>query len=429
MQKILIALLSLIFFVQTASAAENISVGASETESTDLICAFTSMAAYSDDTGLFARDMLSSRGWEIYGIKNKNSRANVKAYLIGKKFIGDKNIKILVIAGTEDLKDVEVDFRLGRVGLESDEVGEDKIFVHRGFRDYTDAALSDGVKEYLLDELKKNPAETLYITGHSLGGAVALMTAVRLCESGANMNQIKVVTFGAPALGNKNFVDAYQDKINLRRIAISGDVIKKSLQVLGYVQFGDFVEYKATESENHNSHAMALYLECALKNYYDAENVYKFVDVDEKNKITTPIYVAPIKILKKSFTPEDEKYIKQLFIDGLQSRLTNLTFAGEKFVEVEKEEQFSYDVTEFLKSAQAANCKFILVQNLHAKTVKNSQPRETRVTLDEMIFDSEGRLLSMQTAGPTTKDLTIIEATTFAQESLRKNREKIFSAH
>ena len=427
MQKILIALFSLIFFMQIASAAENITVE-NETESTDLICAFTSMAAYSGDTGLFARDMLTSRGWEIIGLKTQNNRANVKAYLISKKFIGDKKIKILVIAGTEDLKDVEVDFRVGRVGLLQDEVGEDKIFVHRGFRDYADSALSGGVKEYLLDELKKNPAEILYITGHSLGGAVALMTAVRLCDSGANMQQIKVVTFGAPALGNRNFADAYQDKINLRRIAISGDVIKKSLQVLGYVQFGDFVEYKATETETQYSHSMALYLECALKNYYDTEDAYKFVDVDEKNKISTPIYVAPIKILKKSFKPEDEKYIKQLFIDGLKSRLTNLTFAGEKFVTVEKDSQFSYDVTEFLKAAQEANCKFILVQNLYAKTVKDSQPRETRVTLDEMIFDSEGRLLSMQTAGPTTKDLTIIEAATFAQESLRKSREKFFSA-
>ena len=112
--------------------------------------------------------------------------------------------------------------------------------------------------------------------------------------------------------------------------------------------------------------------------------------------------------------------------DGLKSRLTNLTFAEPRFVEVKKSDQFSYDVTEFLKPAREANCKFILVQNLNAKAVKEAQQRETRVTLDEMIFDSEGRLVSMQTAGQTTQDLTIIEAAAFAQESLRTNREKIF---
>ena len=422
MQKILIALLSFIFFVNVASAEENLNF---ETAETDLICAFTSMAAYSGDTNLFARGILNSRGWDIYGLKTENSRANVKAYLISNQ-LNDKPIKILVIAGTEDLKDVEVDFRVGRVGLSGDEVGEDAIFVHRGFRDYADTALSGGVKEYLLEEMKKNPAETLYITGHSLGGAVALMTAVRLCDAGADMNKIKVVTFGAPALGNRNFADAYQDKINLRRIAISGDVIKKSLQVLGYVQFGNLVEYKATESENHYSHSMALYLECALKNYYDKVGAEKNFNTDSKNRIDTKVYVAPIKILKESFKPQDEKYIKQIFIDSLKSRLKNLTFAESQFVEVKKDNQFAYDVTEFLQQAKAADCKFILVQNLRARTVKEARQRETRVTLDEMIFDSEGRLISMQTAGPTTKDLTVIEAAAFAQESLRANRERIF---
>ena len=424
MRKILAVFLCLIFFANVASAEENSDF---ETARTDLICALTSMAAYSGDTNLFARSILNSRGWEIYGIKTQNSRANVKAYLIGKEFDGEK-IKILVIAGTEDLKDVEVDFRVGRVGLLQDEVGDDKIFVHRGFRDYTDAALSDGVKEYLLEELEKNPAETLYITGHSLGGAVALMTAVRLCDAGADMNRIKVVTFGAPALGNRNFVDAYKDKINLRRIAISGDVIKKSLQVLGYVHFGDLVEYKAKESENHYSHSMALYLECALKNYYDFGDAEKFIKIDKENKIDTPIYVAPIKILKKSFAPQDEKYIKQILIDGLKSRLSNLNFATSQFVTVEKDKQFSYDVKEFLEPARDKNCKFILVQNLNAKTVRDTRQRETRVTLDEMIFDLNGKLISMHTAGSTTKDLTIIEAAAFAQESLRVNREKIFAS-
>ncbi len=423
MRKILVAFLSLIFFADVASAEENLDFG---TARTDVICALTSMAAYSGDTNFFTRDILTARGWDIFGLKTQNSRANVKAYLIGRNLDDGGKMKILVIAGTEDLKDVEVDFRVGRVGLLEDEVGADKIFVHRGFRDYTDAALSGGVKEYLLEEMEKNPEEILYITGHSLGGAVALMTAVRLCDAGADMSRIKVVTFGAPALGNRNFADAYKDKINLRRIAISGDVIKKSLQVLGYVQFGNFVEYKAKESENHYSHSMALYLECALKNYYDVGGFEKLVDFDEKNKIDTPIYVAPIKVLKKSFSAEDEKYILSLLTDGLRSRLTNLTFAEPRFVTVNKAEQFSYDAKEFLKSAREENCKFILIQNLRAKTVKETRQRETRVTLDEMIFDSEGRLISMQTAGPTTKDLTIIETAAFAQENLRYNREKIF---
>ena len=425
MKKFLIAILILFLNFNFASAEENLDF---ETARTDLICALSSMSAYSDETNVFLRSMLTSRGWKISALTTKNSRANVKAYLFERNSDSDNKIKILVIAGTEEMKDVEVDFRVGRVGLQSDEIGEDKIFVHRGFRDYTDAALSGGVKEFLLEDLKNNPEETLYITGHSLGGAVALMTAVRLCDSGANMNQIKVVTFGAPALGNRNFVEAYKDKIDLKRFSVSGDFIKKSLQVLGYVHFGNLIEYNPLKSDNYHSHSMALYLESALKNYYNAGGFEKFVDFDDKNKIDTKIYVAPINILQKSFSAEEEKYILPILNDGLKSRLTNLIFAEPRFIEVKKAEQFSYDITKFLEPARKQGCKFILVQNLQNKSVREAEQREMRIILDEMIFDMNGTLLSMQTAGSTTKNLTVIEAALFAQESLRETRENFFSA-
>ena len=420
MKKFLLVIVCLILSANI-SFAEKISDF--ETAQEDLFCALSSMAAYSGDINSFARSSLLSRDWTFNALTTKNSRANVKAYFISK---GDK--KIFVIAGTEDEKDIEVDFRVGRVGLsDDDKVGDDKIFVHPGFRDYADAALSDGVKNFLLDELKKNPAETLYITGHSLGGAVALMSAVRLIDSGADKNRIKVVTFGAPALGNRIFADTYQDKINLRRIGISGDIIKKSLQVLGYVQFGNFVQYKAKDAENYSAHSMALYLDCALKNYYDSGGMEKSLDADKKFSIDTPVYVAPIKILKKSFKAEEEKYILPLMTDGLKVRLANLTFAEPRFSEVQKADQLSSDVTEYLEPAQKVGAKFILVQLLRARAVKESKRSETKVVLDEMIFDSQGSLLSMQTAGATTEDLTVIEAAAFAQESLSNNREEIFT--
>ena len=419
MKKFLIALLCLLFSANFASAEENSNF---DTEKIRLICAMTSMASYSSEESFLARNILVARGWNIIGLTTKNSRANAKAYIISKG-----NIKIFVITGTEDLKDVEVDFRVGKVALhEGEEVGEEKIFVHRGFRDYTDTALSDGVKEYLLDNLKKNPDEILYITGHSLGGAVALMAATRLSDAGADMDRVKVITFGAPAVGNKIFAEAYADKIDLTRIGISGDFIKKSLAALGYTQFGNFVKYKA-ESENHFSHSMALYLDCAIKNYYDAGGFENFPEADEKVSLDTPIYVAPIKILQKSFTTEEEKYILPLLTDGLKSRMTNLTFAEPRFSEVKKVAQFSYDVKEYLKPAREVGAKFILVQFLRAKVMKENRQREVQVTLDEMIFDSNGRLISMQTSGPTTKGLTVIEAACFAQENLRENREKIFA--
>ena len=151
------------------------------------------------------------------------------------------------------------------------------------------------------------------------------------------------------------------------------------------------------------------------------------MDADKKFSIDTPVYVAPIKILKKSFKAEEEKYILPLMTDGLKVRLANLTFAEPRFSKVQKADQLSYDVTEYLEPAQKVGAKFILVQLLRARAVKESKRSETKVVLDEMIFDSQGSLLSMQTAGATTEDLTVIEAAAFAQESLSNNREEIFT--
>ena len=157
MKKIFIIFVWLIFFVNVANAADNESDF--ETAKIRLLCALSSMSSYSGDTNIFARDILISRGWEIDALKAEGTRANVKAYMFSNEMDGHE-VKILVVAGTEDLKDVEVDFRVGRVPLH--EGTDEKIFVHRGFRDYTDLALSDGVKEYLLEELANNPDEIFY---------------------------------------------------------------------------------------------------------------------------------------------------------------------------------------------------------------------------------------------------------------------------
>ena len=59
------------------------------------------------------------------------------------------------------------------------------------------------------------------MTGHSLGGAVALLAAARLYDEGAS--QIQVVTFGAPAVGNAAFNAAYEPLLQVDRIVMAGD--------------------------------------------------------------------------------------------------------------------------------------------------------------------------------------------------------------
>ena len=241
MKKFLVTLM--ILLTLTTCAEANDELDAAEVR---LVCAVCSMGAYSSDESYLMRSMLTSRGWKIEKLSQKTNRADAKAYLVSK---GD--IKILTIAGTESIKDFEVDFRVGRVRLRGDSVPfdaeekdlGDKIFVHRGFRDYADVVLSDGLAEYLISSLIKNPNETLYLTGHSLGGSVATVMATRLTDMGVPKSRLKVISFGAMAVGSHALARNYEDKIDLTRVVLRGDVLKKSLRALGYVHFGEILEY------------------------------------------------------------------------------------------------------------------------------------------------------------------------------------------
>lgn len=412
-------LLALIFLLNCSTCAAE-ELDAAEIR---LICATCSMGAYSDDNSFFTRSMLTARGWQIEKFAQKNNRVETKAYLVSR---GD--VKILTIAGTENLKDVEIDFHVGRVHLDGTPLDKEKvskaaIFVHKGFRDYADVVLSDGLAERLITSLKKNPRETLYITGHSLGGAVATLVAVRLADSGVSMEQLKVMTFGAPAIGSKAFAASYENKIDLIRVVLKGDVIKKFLSKLGYVQFGKVLECEPSHTSDHFEHKMAVYLDCAIRDYYAAGGTLNY---ETQDKINAPIYVAPILLLKDSFHKSDEELILNALDDSLKNHFGKLTFDAAQSIELDEENLFDDDADEFVAAAREHGCKYVLIRILSAKKIRDAPSGDRHVTLEEIILDADGALLSMQTSGASTDNLTIFEAAIFAQENLIEDTKNFF---
>ena len=421
MRKIFVTFMCLIIFSTVTYAKEIRTETEFERREIQLICAMSSLAAYSDDKSFLVRSNLSSRGWKIDALNFNKNGVKTKAYLIGKTFFDGRIVKILVISGTEELRDVDVDFRLGGVNLHADK--SDGIFVHKGFRDYADATLSEGVAEFLIDELKNNPNETLYLTGHSLGGSVAIVTAIRLNDMGVDKNRMQVVTFGALAVGNKAMADNYADKINLTRMEVKGDVVKKMFAPFGYVQFGEVVTWKPAKSADDYEHKMTMYLDCALRNYFDAEG-FTFDDGIGENKIDVPVYVAPIRFVKKNFAAKDEKYIYSILRTGLTARLSALTFDETNYIEVNNADNISDGLTSIINSAKNSGCKYILVQLVNAARVREAQDNERQVMLYEFLYDLNGMPVMMQTSGMSTNELTLIEAVSFAQENLSKKLEK-----
>ncbi len=420
-----IFLTTIIFFMSLIGVAE----AADELDAAEirLVCAVCSMGAYSDDESYLMRSMLVDRGWHIEKISQKTNRADAKAYLVSR---GDA--KILAIAGTETLKDVEVDFRVGRVHLNDnaapldadDKNSADKVFVHRGFRDYADVILSDGLAERLTSSLAENPNETLYLTGHSLGGAVATVVALRLSDAGVSKSRLKVITFGAPAVGSHALAKIYADKIDLTRVVMRGDIIKKSLRTLGYVHFGQTLEYRQNVTSDHVAHKMAVYLDCAIRDYYAAGGTLQHV---VQNKVDTQIYVAPILLVKGSFHKSDEQLILDALDDSLKNNFSRLIFADEQRVELKEKNIFDDDFGEFVTAAGERGCKYVLIRILRAKKIRDAPLGERFVTLEEIILDAKGFTLSMQTAGSSTENLTIFEAALSAQETLNKGLKNFFT--
>ncbi len=405
---------AMIFFMTLTPCAANGELDAAEIR---LACAICSMGAYSDDEGYLMRSMLATRGWQIEKLSRKNNLADAKAYLASK---GD--VKILAIAGTESLKDVEVDFRLGRVqlngntALDADEKHSgDKLFVHRGFRDYADVVLGDGLAERLKASLAQNPRETLYLTGHSLGGSVATIVGIRLADSGVSKAQLKVMTFGAMAVGSKALAAAYDGKLDLTRVVVKGDIVKKSLRALGYVQFGKALEYRQSATSDHLEHKMAVYLDCAIRDYFAAGGTFNH---EAKTKNDAAIYAAPIIVVEDCLHKDDAEILLPALNNSLTNHFSNLILAPTRSVELDEDKIADEDFDEYVAAARNLGCKYVLIRILNAKKIRDAKAGSKLVTLEEIILNDKGIPLFMQTSGASTENLTVLEAALSAQESL-----------
>lgn len=96
--------------------------------------------------------------------------------------------------------------------------GHDAARVHTGFFTGYQAVANDVVKAVAR-------ASRIVITGHSLGGARAILCGAHLVEMGLPVSD--VITFGAPRVGNAAFRDFYNDELEdlTLRFEAQGDIV------------------------------------------------------------------------------------------------------------------------------------------------------------------------------------------------------------
>jgi hypothetical protein len=95
----------------------------------------------------------------------------------------------------------------GRIGTDFAAAGVGARF-HRGFMTALDEIWT--LLRSTVEEAMKTAERPLWVTGHSLGGALALLAAWRFERSFLAVDEI--VTFGAPMIGNQAAADAFEKK-------------------------------------------------------------------------------------------------------------------------------------------------------------------------------------------------------------------------
>lgn len=362
--------------------------------------AWVSLAAYDDRLSNVAKDALTKRGWAVDAKVARSDQAKAR-YISAKK----DDTTILAIAGTATWGDVKADLNIHTIPFHGEE-GGDGMKTHSGFTQYSDALLQAPTPQGTTVGQSLAATETkekFILTGHSLGGAVAMLTAARLVDTGAAA--VDVITFGAPAVGNDAFTETYDDAVHARHIVLTGDPVPTLLPAISssYVTLRQLVWQTPAESKRF-AHEMVAYVDSSLRRYYDAKRAYEAVlghavPLDTTPLRQTALYVLPVQIHVDADLTSDTPYIRDALDDALRQDATGLTWGPT----VKR-------ITEACAQARRAGQPLILERIVTGTRVKD-QPYVFQLTLTQNIYSSlDGHLVDSRKSVTDTEQMTPIEA-------------------
>ncbi|GMA98706.1 lipase family protein [Pelosinus sp. IPA-1] len=382
------------------------------------LTAAASAAAYNGRIGELVNRYLEQDGWQIDHYVQSQGHTGAR-YLIAQK--KDVPYYLVSIVGTENDKDIETDLKFDKIyfagsneeefaanAAKKDVLGTEPK-VHRGFNQFVQAGLSAVLRNprqaslSLPDLLPADKTRKLYITGHSLGGAAATLAGARLLSAGISPEQLEVITFGAPAVGNDAFAAKFSPTLHLTRIVNSGDMITGILQTLvgGYRQFGREINWQPPDTVS-DAHQLIGYIDCAIKNYYDkrrlavAAGMQLPVPSVGKQKNLGRVYITPLGNNLPADLMEDFLYMQEALQDEYQQTLPDYVTANAQ--------------TDWREAASASGCRWAIVSDVSAMRVK--QEKNTYyITLTQTVYDvTTGTAATTATFSTATYNLTPLEA-------------------
>jgi hypothetical protein len=395
------------------------------------IAAGASTAAYSGRVGELATQYLEQDGWQIDHYVQPQGHTGIR-FLVAKKDLEiNVPLYVLAIVGTESNGDIKANLKFDKVyfaGSSNEEfsanaakqnVSNSEPKVHRGFYEFVQAGPSATLRNAhqtpfsLPDLLLTDSRSKIYLTGHSLGGAAATLTGARLISMGIRPEQIRVITFGAPAVGNAAFAAKFEPLLPLTRVVNSGDPVTGILQTLvgGYRQFGQEIKWTTPATVN-DPHLLIGYLDSAIKNYYDkrrqaaAAGIQLPTQAVAKRANHGRVYIAPLQNNLPASLTADFWYMNEALYDEYRQTIPDYTLSKEP------------TSTPWREAATASGCQWAIISEVNAMRVK--QERNTYyITISQTVYDvATGSVVDTAIFSTGTYNLTPLEAFIHASKGM-----------
>jgi hypothetical protein len=154
-------------------------------------------------------------GWsaKAYDAPTITDRATNAAALVT---LDDNGNIIVAFRGSKNPRDFVQDAKFGMTRLITLSGGEE-VHVHLGFKEDFEA-IAVAVITNVKTLLAMNSQAKVWLTGHSLGGALAILCAMEFRRQGIPVSQ--VITFGQPRVGNAAFAAMYDAMPGLKQLTI-----------------------------------------------------------------------------------------------------------------------------------------------------------------------------------------------------------------
>ena len=399
------------------------------------LCAWSNLISKDDHLGEAARHTLKTMGYDVSSVQLDSPKGNAEYNIITES--DDSGVirnKIIVMGGTPTLgqsanlmEPAPVFYEGGDPFAEAaTSTAKTKIIeprVHHGYDlrvksfFFTPDANGNIVGNQLADELKQNPDMKLYITGHGDSGALATILGARLLNLSVPREQLEVITFGAPPVGNITFGTYYLHRLPLTRITMRTDAISSLLDKSSddFVQYGEKKVWTPSKAMEASSRDMATYLDSALHIFFDKAATYPAPAVKETD---TKIYVAPISFNLDSKLVPDQLYMDEALTDSLRQMYPGAVFTNDQ----------GETVAQSLASAKRMGAKFVLVESVNADRTSYDRENIMRLSLSETIYNLDGSLVFFQESSARLKKISPVEACLYNQISLKEARDAALAA-